>query len=123
MSDNTFGSRRPLAVGDQSYTIYDLSALDRLGVERLPYSLKILLENLLRHEDGVSVTAEDIEALARWDPERGAPRRDRLLPGADPDAGLHRRARRRRPGRHARRRRGAGRRPGQGQPAASRPSW
>jgi aconitate hydratase len=68
MSQNTFGSRRDLAVGDRSYAIFGLSALDHPGVERLPYSLKILLENLLRSEDGVSVTSQDIEALARWDP-------------------------------------------------------
>src|SRR3954469_24305970 len=69
MSDDTFDSRRPLAVDERSYTIFDMSALDSTRVERLPYSLKILLENLLRNEDGESVTAEDIETLARWDPE------------------------------------------------------
>ena len=73
MSDNTFGSRRPLAVGDQSYTIFDLSALDHVGAERLPYSLKILLENLLRNEDGVSVTADDIETLAPVGPRGASP--------------------------------------------------
>ncbi len=69
MSSDSFASRSGLAVGDQSYSVFSLSALDRFGVERLPYSLKILLENLLRNEDGVSVTAHDIETLAMWDPD------------------------------------------------------
>ncbi len=68
MTEDTFDSRRDLAVGDRRYSIFALSALDDLGVGHLPYSLKILLENLLRHEGGSSVTAEDIETLARWDP-------------------------------------------------------
>ena len=68
MTSDTFGSRRDLAVGNRRYSIFALSALDDLDVERLPYSLKILLENLLRNEDGVSVTAADIETLATWDP-------------------------------------------------------
>jgi len=67
VSDNTFGSRRVLAVGDRTYSIFSLAALDPSGVEYLPYSLKVLLENLLRNEDGVSVTARDVEALATWD--------------------------------------------------------
>jgi len=54
-----------LEVGDASYEIYRLSAVE--GVERLPYSLKILLENLLRTEDGVSTTAEHVRALVAWD--------------------------------------------------------
>jgi aconitate hydratase len=68
VSDNSFGSLRGLAVGTRTYSVFALSAVDRPGVERLPYSLKILLENLLRTEDGVSVTPEDIETLATWDP-------------------------------------------------------
>jgi len=62
---NSFGSAGMLEVGDASYEIYRLSAVE--GVERLPYSLKILLENLLRTEDGVSTTAEHIRALVAWD--------------------------------------------------------
>jgi aconitate hydratase len=68
MSMNSFGSRRHLAVGDRSYSIFALSALDRFDADRLPYSLKILLENLLRNEDGAAVTAENVERLATWDP-------------------------------------------------------
>ncbi len=68
MRGDSFGSRRELRVGDRTYSMFSLSALDGLDVGRLPYSLKVLLENLLRNEDGVSVTATDVEALARWDP-------------------------------------------------------
>src|SRR5207244_100061 len=67
MSDNSFGSLSELEVGDRRVTIHRLDALEAdYQVSRLPFSLKILLENLLRHEDGVSVRREDIEALARW---------------------------------------------------------
>jgi aconitate hydratase len=72
MAGNSFDARGTLSVGDRSMEVFRLARLD--GAERLPYSLKILLENLLRHEDGVSVTAEDVEALARWSP--GAPARE-----------------------------------------------
>jgi aconitate hydratase len=66
---NTFDSRAVLTSGSRSYTIYRLPALTARGfnLARLPFSLKILLENLLRREDGVNVTAADIEFLARWD--------------------------------------------------------
>jgi aconitate hydratase len=64
---NSFDARAPITVGDRRYEILRLAALDEtFGVDRLPYSLKILLENLLRHEDGVTVTAADIEGLAGW---------------------------------------------------------
>ncbi len=67
---NSFGSRARLNVGGKSYGIHSLAALERAGltVARLPFSLKILLENLLRHEDGRVVRSEEIEALARWEP-------------------------------------------------------
>lgn len=67
---NSFETRTALAVGGRSYQIYSLPALAAAGfpeVGRLPYSLKILLENLLRHEDGRFVKMADVEALARWD--------------------------------------------------------
>jgi aconitate hydratase len=68
-SANSFGARADLPVGDRTYEIFRLDALaDRFDVSRLPYSLKVLLENLLRNEDGVNVSAADIEALAGWDP-------------------------------------------------------
>src|SRR5271168_207208 len=68
-SINSFGSRTALKSGSKTYDIYRLNALETKGVtlSRLPFSLRILLENLLRHEDGKSVTAEDIEFLAKWD--------------------------------------------------------
>ncbi len=66
---NSFQSRAVLTSGNHSYTIYRLPALAARGfnLSRLPFSLKILLENLLRREDGVNVTAADIEFLANWD--------------------------------------------------------
>ena len=64
---NSFGAQATLTVGDRSLEIFRLDALQStFDIARLPYSLKILLENLLRFEDGVSVTAQDIEALATW---------------------------------------------------------
>jgi len=67
---NSFGTRTALAVGGRTYNIFSLTALQNGGypeIARLPYSMKILLENLLRHEDGRFVKASDVEALARWD--------------------------------------------------------
>src|SRR5271168_3450996 len=74
---NSFGSQSQLKSGDRAYEIFRLDALTTRGVKlgRLPYSLRILLENLLRHEDGKSVTANDIEFLANWDP-KAAPSRE-----------------------------------------------
>ncbi|MCF6474512.1 aconitate hydratase AcnA [Nonomuraea sp. MG754425] len=66
MSANSFGSRDTLRVGDASYEIFRLDAVE--GAARLPYSLKILLENLLRTEDGANITADHIRALGDWDP-------------------------------------------------------
>ncbi|HEX2207870.1 MAG TPA: aconitate hydratase AcnA [Longimicrobium sp.] len=67
---NSFGARSTLNVGGREYEIFRLDALSGEGVDvsRLPYSLRILLENLLRFEDGVTVTREDVLALAKWDP-------------------------------------------------------
>ncbi|HVY81830.1 MAG TPA: aconitate hydratase AcnA, partial [Steroidobacteraceae bacterium] len=66
---DSFKARSALKVGDRSYEIWRLDALPQEKVARLPYSLKILLENLLRSEDGVNVTKADIEALLNWDPQ------------------------------------------------------
>ncbi|MEM6848638.1 MAG: aconitase family protein, partial [Pseudomonadota bacterium] len=74
---NSFQSRRQLKVDDKVYTIFDLKAAERNGLEgisRLPVSLKVLLENLLRHEDGTTVTADDIRAIADWLVERTSTR-------------------------------------------------
>jgi aconitate hydratase len=74
-SKNSFNSRATLDVGGTSYTIYRLSAIEAQSgnkASRLPFSLKILLENLLRNEDGAFVKADDALALARWDVRSGA---------------------------------------------------
>ncbi len=78
---NTFGARSTLKVGARAFEIFRLDALARSGIDvrRLPYSLRILLENLLRTEDGIIVTAADVEALARWAPG-GAPREIAFTP-------------------------------------------
>ena len=65
---NSFNARTTLKVGDSQYDIYGFSALPAQQVARLPFSMKILLENLLRFEDGVNVTRKDIEALLAWNP-------------------------------------------------------
>ena len=64
---NSFGARDTLKVGDESYQIYRLDAVP--NTEKLPYSLKVLAENLLRNEDGSNITKEHIEAIANWDPK------------------------------------------------------
>ena len=67
MSANSYDARATLGVGGREYEIFRLDALQpRFDVARLPFSLKVLLENLLRNEDGVGVRAKDIEALATW---------------------------------------------------------
>ena len=72
MTANSFGARATLNSGGRAFEVYRLDALERRGlpVTRLPYSLKILLENLLRLEDGRTVRAVDVEKLARWDPKK-----------------------------------------------------
>ncbi|MGN6257548.1 MAG: aconitate hydratase [Solirubrobacterales bacterium] len=68
MSSDSFGARSTLQVGGREYEIFRLDALqDRFDVARLPYSIKVLLENVLRLEDGTSVSAGDVEAIASWD--------------------------------------------------------
>jgi aconitate hydratase len=66
---DSFKARTTLKVGAQQYDILSLAALKSQNVDRLPFSLKILLENLLRFEDGVNVTKADIEALLKWEPK------------------------------------------------------
>jgi len=68
--NNSFNTRDSLAVGDTQYEIFSLRKLGEThDITRLPYSLKILLENLLRHEDERTVTSSDIKALINWDPQ------------------------------------------------------
>src|ERR671914_1986685 len=69
---DSFGTRKALKVGNQSYHIFRLDLLEKAGfknVSRLPVSLKVLLENLLRQEDNHHVDKADVEALASWDPK------------------------------------------------------
>ena len=66
MSKNSFSAKKSLSVAGKEYEIFDISTLE--GSANLPYSLKVLLENLLRTEDGANITAEQIKALASWDP-------------------------------------------------------
>ncbi|HEY3333493.1 MAG TPA: aconitate hydratase [Capsulimonadaceae bacterium] len=65
---NSFGTRTTLTVGGQDYEIYRLPSLPGVDISKLPFSLKVLLENLLRCEDGNTVKADDIVALSNWDP-------------------------------------------------------
>src|SRR5690606_31837692 len=67
VSIDTFRSRGTLDVDGTSYEIFRLGAVP--GLERLPYSLKVLAENLLRTEDGANITADHVRALAEWDPQ------------------------------------------------------
>jgi aconitate hydratase len=69
VSSDSFQCRKTLTAGGQSYTYFSLPDAEKnglAGVSKLPYSMKVLLENLLRHEDGRSVTADDIKAVASW---------------------------------------------------------
>ncbi|MEL7448637.1 MAG: aconitate hydratase AcnA [Pseudomonadota bacterium] len=68
MNDHLLNARSTLEAGGREYAYFRLSALEGTGYARLPYSLKVLLENLLRHYDGVDVTDDDILAVANWDP-------------------------------------------------------
>ncbi len=79
---NSFDCRATISSGGRSYAIYRLPVLTARGFDlsRLPFSLKILLENLLRREDGVNVTASDIEFLANWDPKAEPSREIAYMP-------------------------------------------
>jgi aconitate hydratase len=77
VSVDSFGARTSLSVGGEAVTYFDLHALERAGVtqiSRLPFTIRILLENLLRHEDGRTVTADDIRAVAGWSASGGEER-------------------------------------------------
>jgi aconitate hydratase len=82
-SKNSFSSRTSLRVGADSFDIFSLDALERARVghvSRLPFSLKVLVENLLRHEDGRFVHAEDVRALASWDPASATEKEISFMP-------------------------------------------
>ncbi|HEY0805271.1 MAG TPA: aconitate hydratase AcnA [Pseudonocardiaceae bacterium] len=78
-SKDSFGARGTLTVGDTTHEVFRLGAVD--GAEHLPYSLKILLENLLRAEDGTNITADHVRALAGWDPNARPSTEIQFTPG------------------------------------------
>src|SRR4029079_11594095 len=83
MSLDTFHTRTRLECGGESFTIYSLPALERAGFPhagQLPFSLKILLENLLRREDNGFVKADDIRTLATWDLRAGGQKEISFMP-------------------------------------------
>ncbi len=119
---NSFGTRRALQVGNRTVQMYSLAALQDAGhpeIARLPYSLKILLENLLRHEDGRFVKPADIQALAQVGRQEHGTAGNLLRARSRAPAGFHRRARGGRSRGHARRHRAAGRQSESCQPAAA----
>ena len=79
---DSFHSASTLTSGDQTVNLFRLKSLEAAGVKltRLPFSLRILLENLLRHEDGRTVTADDIKFLANWDPKAEPSREIAYMP-------------------------------------------
>ena len=95
-----FGARGTLEVGDKSYEIFRINTVK--GTDRLPYSLKVLAENLLRTEDGANITTEHIEGSRQLGPQCRSEHRNPVHARTRPHAGLHRRAVRRRPRHHAR---------------------
>ena len=110
---DSFRCCKTLQVGSKTYAYFSLPTAEKnglKGISRLPFSMKVLLENLLRNEDGRTVTKDDIKAVAEWLKTEVLRPRDRLPPGARADAGFHRRAGGGRSRRHARRDEDAGRR-------------
>ena len=85
MSLNSFNSRKTLKVGSKTYTYFSLKAAEKnglKGISQLPFSLKVVLENLLRFEDGRTVTKESIEAAAKWLANKGKTEAEiAMLPG------------------------------------------
>ena len=121
MPMDSFGARAQLHVGPASFEIVRLDALDAIAdVGRLPFSVKVLLENLLRHEDGATVTQDRRRGPRPMGTGVGRDTRDRLRPRPRAHAGLHRCARHRRPRRDARRHGSLRSRSGQDRPARAR---
>src|SRR3989454_5197577 len=92
MAANSFGSRATLGIGGRTFEIFRLDALERrgLGIARLPYSLKILLENLLRREDGPPARAVGSQELAPWGPNKEPEGEVALMPARRLRQGLTR---------------------------------
>ena len=118
VGQDTAKTRKTLTAGGSSVAYYSIAAAEAAGLgdfSRLPVSLKVVLENLLRFEDGKTVTTDDIRAFSDWAAQGGRnPREIAYRPARGADAGFHRRARGGRSRRHARRYRGAGGRCDQG---------
>src|SRR5580704_4217966 len=77
---DSFRSKSTLTSGSDTVTYFSLAALGKYDLTKLPFSLRILLENLLRHEDGRTVTADDIKFLATWDPKAEPSREIAYMP-------------------------------------------
>src|SRR5580698_5953500 len=77
---NSFNAAATLESGAQTVSYFRLDALEGVNLTRLPFSLRILLENLLRHEDGKTVTADDIRFLSTWDPKAEPSREIAYMP-------------------------------------------
>ena len=85
---DSFGAKGVLDVKGNEYEIFRLNAVE--GAQSLPYSLKVLLENLLRTEDGANITADHVKALGQWDPNAEPNTEIQFTPARVIDAGLHR---------------------------------
>ncbi|MBV9080072.1 MAG: aconitate hydratase, partial [Elusimicrobia bacterium] len=82
-SKDSFRARTTLQVGADTYSIFSLKSLAKAGVgnvDRLPVTIRILLENLLRQEDGVNVTDDHVRAVAAWDPKKPSDREISFMP-------------------------------------------
>ena len=82
---NSFGAKDTLTVGETDYEVYRIDQVP--GHDKLPYSLKVLLENLLRTEDGANITADQIRALGAWVPEAEPDTEPKPDEGAEPSKG------------------------------------
>ena len=118
---NSFGSRSVFRAGKREFEIYRLDVLEKQGcaTNHLPFSLRILLENLLRREDGKTVKADDVRALTSWTKKSHPSQEIAFMPSRVLLAGLHRRSGGGRSGSDARRYEGAGRRSHADQSAAA----
>ena len=127
VGQDTSKTRTSLTVGSTSVDYYSIPAAEAAGLgdfSRLPAALKVVLENMLRFEDGKTVTVDDIRAFSEWADKGGKnPREIAYRPARVSDAGFHRRSGGGRSGRHARRDQGPGRRCGKDQPASTRSIW
>ena len=121
IGQDTLKTRRTLTVDGKEYDYFSLpEAAKTLGdISRLPVSLKVLLENVLRFEDGRSYKVDDAKAIAGWLEEAHSDQGSAVQARPHPDAGFHRRAGGGRSRRDARRHHAAGRQPGEGEPAGA----